>query len=204
LKLFNSLALRVPMILIFFVSFSYAKYFYYDDYILHQPFTQQIERLGSEVYEKTNWSVYAVVVKDINISAPSDKAKLFAYEKEIVPKLKEPYVLYILAIDQMKVHITGSKGFEKLFNPNSLLEEYVYPILGSKIKTDVRQKYLAVILNGYGQIADEIAQYHNVKLDNSIGNSNKTTLNVIRIIFYGIIVGALVIYIYRRYIKRRV
>ncbi len=160
--------------------------------------------MGQELYAKTNWSAYLVVIEDINNSAPSDREKLFAYEKEIIPALQEPYVLMVLAIKQQKVHITGSEGFGEMFDPIEVLEESVYPLLGSKIKGDDRQKYLAVTLNGYGEIVDKIAQHYNVSLENSIGDTNKNTINFLRVLFYAILVGALGIYVYRRYLKKRI
>lgn len=161
-----------------------------------------METLCAEVKEKTNWSLYIVAIDELNGTGDA-KSKLFAYEKELSTKLKGNYVLFILAIKDMKVDIIGSKGYESQLDKQKILEEDVYPILGAKIKKNEKEKYLTAVLNGVGEVADEIAAHNNVQLVNGIGNTNKTTLDVVRVVFYSIIIFFGSIYLYRRFLKKR-
>ena len=74
------------------------------------------------------------------------------------------------------------------------------PILASNKGKDI---YNAAILNGYADITERIARYFNIKLENSIGNANRDTLNVLRIGIYGFLCIAALYYVQRKVKKRR-
>lgn len=64
----------------------------------------------------------------------------------------------------------------------------VLPILAQLAKgDDIVNKYAVAMFNGYSEIAEEIADSRGVTLESAAGNSNQTTIDVIRIIFYGVI-----------------
>lgn len=168
----------------------HAQFFYTDSVINIPPFTDQIEAMGSEVKEKTSWSVYLLTVNDIG------EQTIIAYEKNVSQALEAPFVLLTLVVAQQQVDIYGSPGFEAVVDKEFILRNRIYPILGSPMKGDVRYKYLEAMLNGYAELAEQIAAHHNVELKTAIGNANVNTVNVLRIIFYVIIVLALGRYIY--------
>lgn len=187
----------MPLIFILTFTFAQAQFFYTDSVINVPPFTQQIEAMGEELFDKTQWNVYLLTVDDIG------ERKMIAYEKNVSASLKAPFIMLTLAVKQQKVDIYGSEGYEKIIEKNSILRKRIYPILGAKMKGDVRYKYLEAMLNGYAEIVEQVASKHNVTLKTAIGNDNINTVNVLRVIFYGVIIGAFGIYFYRRFLRKR-
>jgi len=81
----------------------------------------------------------------------------------------------------------------------------IIPILAQKTKGEATvKKYSVALFNGYADISEQVAASYSVTLENAVGNSNIITRNILRIIFYGIILMALSYYIYSRYFKKRV
>lgn len=187
--------LLVPLSL--FALTSNAQFYIIDSVIKLPPFTKQIETIGKEVKEKTKWNIYLVTVDDIG------KQSLIDYQMKLAEKLEKPFITLALAIKQQKVSIYGSKGYRKVIDYDAVLRNDIYPILGAKIKTDPRQKYLTAALNGYAEIADEVADHYDVTLKSSIGNANKISINLLRVLFYGIILVAFGYYFYLRLSKRK-
>ncbi len=97
----------------------------------------------------------------------------------------------------------GSKGALALIDKEAVLSPYpgtgsILPILATN-KGDI---YNAAILNGYADIVDRVAKSLGLQLEHSIGNANRDTINILRILIYGFICFALLYYAQRR-IKRK-
>ena len=58
--------------------------------------------------------------------------------------------------------------------------------------------YNAAILNGYADIAEQIASSLNLQLESSVGNSNKTTLNFLRFFIYGLVAFFIIVIFYKK------
>ena len=102
--------------------------------------------------------------------------------------------------DKKKVEIFADSKTSQLFNKEQILSPNpesgtIIPILVSKNGKDV---YNAAILNGYADIAEQIAEGLNLKLESALGSSNKTTLNFLRIFIYALIGLFVVIIFYKR------
>ena len=80
----------------------------------------------------------------------------------------------------------------------------VLPILAEKTKGDETvQKYSVAMYNGYSDTADQIAAAHGVTLSSSAGSGSQNFIDLIRLIFYGIILYALGRYLYARFFRRK-
>jgi len=201
-KLYASLLRRIAIVIILTVNTTFAS----DDYIVKDEFINikylhtKIDEIGSELYAKSGISLYLLAVKSTN------GTPLVKYEIEVSKNLKIPFVLLSMTLDEKKIDILVSHEVDKTFDRDQVLSPYpwsgtVVPILTSKIKGDPTDKYASALLNGYADIADQIADYYDIELKSSIGNANKNTINFFRVIFYSIIFFALSYYIYRRFIK---
>jgi hypothetical protein len=79
----------------------------------------------------------------------------------------------------------------------------IFPILSERAKgDDIVKKYAAGMFNGYSDVAEQIAASRGVTLDNAAGTANQTFIDIIRLIFYGTLLYAVVM-IVRRKLKRR-
>lgn len=206
--LLNKAALRVSLLLVLTLSCVKADYFFTDSVIQVKEFTDKIETMGAELHQKTGWNLYLLAVDDIG------EQKLIDYQKEQAQYLKKPFIMLTLAIKQGKVipghmddrhgkvGIFGSDNYRQQFDYQEVLNGTLYPILGSKVKGDPRQKYITALYNGYAEIADQVAQTYNVELKSSEGNANRIVINTLRFVFYLIILGAVGIFTYNKFFKR--
>jgi hypothetical protein len=80
----------------------------------------------------------------------------------------------------------------------------ILPLLAQKAKKgEVLGKYSGSMFNGYADIAEQVADSKNVKLENAVGNANQTSIFVVKTIFYGIILIGIYMYIKRKLYLRR-
>lgn len=156
----------------------------------------EIVKIGTEVKEKTGISIYLCVKENIN----NQKIKLF--EQKLTKKLNKPFILLTMAKKEQKVDIMTSYKTNKLLDIDEVLSPFsgtIIPILTSRKGED---KYSAAMLNGYADIADRVTQKLGVKLNSSIGNTNRILINILRVIIYGSFLYFVIMYI-RKYIVSR-
>jgi hypothetical protein len=176
-------------------------FIYKDELNFSQQFYDEVNKLGNELFQKTGISVYMVVYSSLQ-----DK-HLITLEKELISQLPKKSVILGFTGSEHKVDIFANKTILKLFDKEQILSPYpwsgtILPILGEKIKGDPRRKYAVALFNGYADIIEQIAKNSNIQLENGVGNSNKFVLNILRLIFYSVILFSLFYVIYRKYIKK--
>ena len=219
--------------LIFTLLFSnslFAEYLYKDDVVQRDSFSKEIEKIGSELYEKTGVSLYLVMVRDLDANQT-----IAEYELELAKELKAPAVILSFVELKKQVQILANpttlyKEFDKnsILSPNAtfigavvssimfarnfddvkeFMSSYggvILPVLAERAKgDDIVNKYAVAMFNGYSEIAEEIADSRGVKLDSAAGNSNQITIDVIRIIFYGVLLLFVFKYIRGRFFGSR-
>ncbi len=180
------------LIFIFLLSQSLAlgaNFVINNDEILSQKVSVKLNEIGSELYAKSGINLVVGVYKDGELEA------LFKEQN-----LSSPYAFLLLIKDKKKVEIFADSNTSKLFNKEQILSVNpesgtIIPILVSKNGKDV---YNAAILNGYADIAEQIASSLNLQLESSVGNSNKTTLNFLRFFIYGLVAFFIIVIFYKK------
>lgn len=180
------------LIFIFLLSQSLAlgaNFVINNDEILSQKVSIKLNEIGSELYTKSGINLVVGVYKDGELEA------LFKEQN-----LSSPYAFLLLIKDKKKVEIFADANTSKLFNKEQILSVNpesgtMIPILVSKNGKDV---YNAAILNGYADIAEQIASSLNLQLESSVGNSNKTTLNFLRFFIYGLVAFFIIVIFYKK------
>ena len=165
----------------------------FNENILSQKVSNEINLIGKELYQKSNIFIGVMVGDKTEIETLLNKQK----------ELPQSYILLLLSKNSHKVDIVGSKGALSLIDKEAVLSPYpgtgsILPILATN-KGDI---YNAAILNGYADIVDRVAKSLGLQLEHSIGNANRDTINILRILIYGFICFALLYYAQRR-IKRK-
>ena len=160
-----------------------------NDEILSQKVSVKLNEIGSELYAKSGINLVVGVYKDGELEA------LFKEQN-----LSLPYAFLLLIKDKKKVEIFTDANTSKLFNKEQILSVNpesgtIIPILVSKNGKDV---YNAAILNGYADIAEQIASSLNLQLESGVGNSNKTTLNFLRFFIYGLVAFFIIVVFYKK------
>ena len=207
-----------------------AEYLYKDEVLFNPKLTQDVEAMGKELHEKTGIALRLVVVKEFdenqtivdyekslieNFNEPTILLT-FSEMNQKVDILARPESLYKY-FDRKQVLSPTATGLQAFFmavffsssydNFKENMSSYggsIIPILAEKAKgEDIINKYSVALFNGYADIAEQVASAKNVKLDNAVGNSNRYTIEVMKIIFYSFVLYGLYAYIKRKiYIKK--
>ncbi len=168
-----------------------------NDNIVNKRAVKEIEKIGNEVREKTGISIYLCVKKSIN----AQKIKVF--EKNLSKKLSKPFILLTLSLKEQKVDIYPSSKSKGLIDIDAILSPFtgtIIPILTSKKGED---KYSAAMLNGYADIADRVAKKIGIRLNSSIGNTNRILVDILRVIIYGSFLYFVIMYIRKKYFYKK-
>ncbi|AQW85624.1 putative membrane protein [Campylobacter pinnipediorum subsp. caledonicus] len=185
--------------LLFLVSACFGdKFVFNDDNILSQKVEEKLQTIADELYSKTGIFVGVSVFENLNKQSLDDKF--------LSLNIKEPFAFIALAKDEKKVEIYADKKTLKLFDKDQILSPFpesgtIIPILASKNGKDI---YNAAILNGYGDLSEQIAKSKNIKLVNAIGNSNKDTLNLLRFFIYGSMIFVFCFMFYKKRVAKNV
>jgi hypothetical protein len=163
--------------------------------IINQKTTDKIEQIGKEVKDKLGISIYLIGKKSLN------QEHIIDYEKRVAKDFNGSFVLLVLTDMENKVDIFSSNDLKDKFDRNKVLNNYIIPLLVNKGKMEDMVRYSAGLLNGYSEISDQIASSFGIELDNSLGYQTQDTMNVLRFIFYGIIMLAFIVYIKNKFVK---
>ncbi|WP_235361616.1 hypothetical protein [Campylobacter sp. RM16704] len=139
----------------------------------------------------------------VNIALALSDKKDFDSLKNYEANLSKPYILLIFSKVSHKVDILASDDALKFFDKEAVLSPYpeqgtILPILANPKQKDI---YNAAILNGYADIADQVANHFKIKP--FYGNSNRDTLNIMRILIYGFLCVAILMLVQRKVKRRR-
>lgn len=194
----NNMAYLVVLFL--FLTTNVNAKFIHDENIINQKTVLKLQEMALELKQKTDISLYLYILNDIN------SENITQYSKKLTKKLDKPYIAMVFAKKEKKIEIVCSKEQCKKFDKEQVLSPVggsIIPILVTKVKTSIKvdDTISAALLNGYADIAEQVASYHNIELDSAIGNTNRNIVGFIRAIFYLIILIFFIIFIRRKFAK---
>lgn len=208
----------------------HAEYLYKDDVVKNPQFEEQINAIGAELKAKTGVSLYLVMVRDLDKNqSVSDFEKQLASElKE--PAVIMTFIELQQKVDILARPVSLYEYFNKaqVLSPNATFmgsvvsavmfaRSYdeakelisnrggtILPILAERAKgQEIISKYSVAMFNGYSDVAEQIASHHNVTLSSSAGSGSKNFIDILRVIFYGIILFAIFKYLRGKYLRRK-
>jgi len=222
----------LALILTLFLNSSLsAQYLYKDELIFNSAFSEEVEKIGSELHQKTGISLRLVMLK----SLPQNMS-IVDYEKELIKDFNSPTILLTFSEMDSKVDILAnhaslyeyfdkkqvlspvaspvqafvmalfySDGFASFKEIASSHGGTIIPLLAQKSKdNELLGKYSGSMFNGYADIAEQIAKSKDIVLDSAVGNTNQSSIFLVKVLFYGFIVYGIFLYIKRKlYIKRQ-
>lgn len=209
MKKLNFLKIGVILSLLFFFcqNLSAQNFIINDDKLIDDRAKEKINQMGDEVKSKLGVNIYVYVKStlglDENIKTKEKIDIIKSNENQIISKLENPYVLLSISVEETHVNLLFSEEFKTILDKDDILDGYVVPLLASKDKNTLFSKVSAATLNGYGAIADTIADSKNIKLESSIGNSGKVSSTIWRVLMYTIIILGLFAYTYAILKKRK-
>jgi len=180
---------------------AHAQYVHSPVNLINEKAVQKIEEIGAEVKNKLNINIYLYANKTINGKT------MIEYREEIRKKQKDSFIALLFSQNEKKVDIISSENLENKFEPNDVLDPFsgtIIPLLITKPKKDaIDDRVSAALLNGYADIADQLAQNYKIELSTSIGNSNRDIINIMRVIFYVTISIILVLYFRKKLARKK-
>ncbi len=206
----------------------YANFLYKDEVTSNPAFANEVEKIGSELYDKTGIKFLLVMLDKL------PDGSIINLEKSILKGSSTPTIILAFSKQDMKVDIAVSDAFlydyfdkKQVLSPaasqvqafllamlyadsfssfKELLSSHggtILPVLSQKTKPhEEASKYAAAMFNGYADIAMQVASAKKVELDSSVGNSSQISVLVLKVIFYGVLLYALILFIKNRYKKR--
>jgi hypothetical protein len=229
LKFFNR-GLYALILTIFFQSQLIAEYLYKDEVIHNPSFQADVEKLGKELYEKTGISLRLMMLKELpkgssiieyekevmkDFSSPTilltfsemdSKVSILASDSSLYDYFDKQQVLSPVAsfVQAFVMALFYSDSIESFKETAGDYGGTIIPLLAGKAKKgEVLGKYSGAMFNGYADIAEQIAASKGVVLENAVGNANQISILVLKIIFYGTILFALIVYIKKKFYDRR-
>lgn len=209
---------------IFFQSSLSAEYLYKDEVIFNKAFNAEVNKLGSELYEKTGISLRLVMLKEL-----PHGSNIVQYEQELMKEFSSPTILLTFSEMDAKVDILAyPTSLYEYFDKKQVLSPIsspvqafviallnfdfsdmtsggtILPLLAGKAKKgEVLGKYSASMFNGYADIAEQVADSKKIVLENAVGSSNQTSILIVKVLFYGFIVYGIFLYTKRKLYARR-
>lgn len=148
--------------------------------ILNPKSIDFIQQLSSELSEKTGIALY-VAVRDELVGENAKEARV-AWKEEILSSLKAPYGVIFFVKSHKKIDIVLNPEIKGI-DSSEIITEYMVPILMQE-KGLPNPKISASILNGYAQLADEIAESKKVSLENNLIVDKSGSKNLVRYSIY--------------------
>ena len=208
----------------------HAEYLYKDDVVKNPQFEEQINAIGAELKAKTGVSLYLVMVRDLeeNQSIADFEKQLASEIKE--PAVIMTFIELQQKVDILARPVSLYEHFNKaqVLSPNATFigsvvsavmfaRSYdeaaelisnrggtILPILAERAKgAEIVSKYSVAMFNGYSDVAEQIAEHQNVTLSSSAGSGSKNFIDILRVIFYGIILYAIIVYVRGRYFRKK-
>jgi len=189
----------ITILLSIFASVIDASFVHNED-IINIKTQNKLQEIASELKQKTGLSLYLQAVKNMN------GLEIKEYAQSLKKEFKKPYIVLIFAQQEKKIEIISSQGESEKFDKEEVLDPFngtIIPILVTKVKNDVKvdDKNSAALLNGFADIAQQVASYYDIKLDSGIGNTNRNIINFLRMVFYTVLFIVIIFLIRRRFAK---
>ena len=152
-----------------------------------------IETMGDELLSKTGIHGYVVAT---NENFP-ERFNLVVYSKRYEVNISKPYVMLIFAPNALITKESGQKGrvalisshqdLVNLYNKSDVIDATI-DVVAVNDKNSKEDKFNIGIVQGFSELADQIATSKNVTLKSTLPNDTRTLIGYLKILVY---IGAL-------------
>ncbi len=185
---FALLALLLPLLL-------NATHILKDD-ILKPEAAKLIETMADELLSKTGVNGYVVAT---NENFP-ERFNLVAYSQKYEANLSKPYVLLIFAPNAVITAksetkgrvalIPSSKKLGSLYDKSDVMDATI-DVIAAKDKNTIEDKFNIGVVQGFSELADQIAASKNIEMTTTIPNETRYIIKGLQVI---VILGALLVF----------
>lgn len=188
---------------ILFLNVVFANNFVFnEDSIFVEKSVSFVENVSSELFSKTGVRLYIFIESSLKNESYND------FKSKIITRFESPYAAIILIKDDKKIDIfTSSDNILSLKDRKKIYWEYMIPLIPNKDNEITTQALSAVILNGYVESVDLIADKFGVEIIHNIPKDEKGAKFVAKTILYIMLFSMLgimlVIYLFRNKFKNQ-
>lgn len=171
-----------------------------------------ISALASEVFTKSGIKLFVDVIDEVSFpSCYPTKQSRKIYQNQVISKLNAPFVIIFLFVQEHKIEILSSQDLHYIASPkstnqkstqdttntteakkeflspkklDSIYFDYMAPLLPHKEEDLTPNRISGVILNGYAEIADRIADTYHFTLENNFPRDEEGVRNYVKFILY--------------------
>jgi len=157
--------------------------------LLNIEASKLIDEMGDELFLKTGINAYVIAT---NEHFPQ-RYNLVAYSKKYDANMSKPYVLFIFAPYATIIKdadtrgrvgiIPSSKEVKNLYHYDDVRDAAIDVVAVKDGNTD-EDKFNIGIVQGYSELADNIAASKGIKLEKTIPNDTAPVLNILRVLVY--------------------
>ena len=166
------------------------------DDILKPEASKLIEQMADELFSKTGIHGYVVAT---NESFP-ERFNLVEYSKKYEANTSKPFVMLIFAPNAIITQKSGQKGrvglipssteIAKLYDKSDVMDATI-DVIAAKDKNSIEDKHNIGVVQGFSELADNIADSKDVELISTLPNDNRNIISVLKVI---VISGALLVF----------
>jgi len=164
--------------------------------ILNPEAAKLIEQMGNELISKTGINGYVVAT---NENFP-ERYNLVEYSRTYEANISKPFVMLIFAPNALVTVKSGQKGRVALIpSSQDLVELYdksdvmdaTIDVIAAKDKNSKEDKYNIGVVQGFSELADQIADAKDIELTTTLPNETRVIIGVLQVI---VIAGALLVF----------
>jgi len=157
----------------------------YNDHLVAPKAADYIEKMGSELKNKTGINGYLIVTNKKIKRGVSVYDFIKSYKD-----LKEPFVAIVFAPNSQRIHLISiPKEFKKSLDESKILDNAI-DIIISKDSNSQQSKYDVGLVQAFSEMADEIAKTKGVSLQSTIKDGGGWILKIVNTL---IILGSIVV-----------
>ncbi len=166
------------------------------DDILKPEASKLIEKMADELFTKTGINGYVVAT---NENFP-ERFNLVEYSKKYEAELSKPYVMLIFAPNAVITKKSGQKGrvalipsskeLTALYDKSDVMDATI-DVIAAKDKNSIEDKHNIGVVQGFSELADQIASSKNIEMTTTLPNETRTIIGVLQVI---VIIGALLVF----------
>jgi len=164
--------------------------------LLNPEASKLIEEMGNELISKTGINGYVVATNENFV----EKFNLVEYSKKYEANMSKPYVMLIFAPNAVITAksetkgrvalIPSSKELATLYDKSDVMDATI-DVVAVQDKNTKEDKFNIGIVQGFSELADQIADSKNIEMTTTLPNETKIIISVLRVI---VIIGALLVF----------
>ena len=155
--------------------------------LLKPEVVTKITKISKELLDKCSINSYVIATND-----PFPRGyKMTDYLGKFGDSLSEPYIVFVFAPHDKRVGIvTSSKELKSLYDASSVKDAAI-GVVASHDSNSLEDKYNIAVLQGFSELADQVAVSKGVVMTNTIPNDTKQVVHVLQYVIY---IGSLLVF----------